>query len=271
MMEGRSGRARIFSPDGRNYVELGLKSVVEVASDGVTKLNRGTPDFENFDFQWTGPRHEILGGKNASRYDLKATLAVAGGGASSGYVNLSLATHVWREQVTVPYGNTSITVPQYSLKWTVEMGAWPWKQASSQLQLRVTAHAKMRGDDNLRDQPPQLNTNSNHNNNNNNAAAPPPPPNGVPLRKRDCDVGRNAVMELPMVAILDGVMTNITASYEGRNVVFTFPHYQTSLLYDPVLQATDASDGNTSGAMDKSASSMFVISVLAMLVAILYM
>ena len=138
--------------------------------------------------------------------------------------SVSLVTYLFTAATSVPYGNASVEVPANGVKFNIEAYAWPFcgedhvlrvdidikegKPAREEVKFRKT---KGKGEDGESRGP-----------------------------KRAAVEMEAGVIDVPEVAVVDGRVTAIaseaTTRGRKRSVAFTFPRFEKSLVYDPVVR-----------------------------------
>jgi hypothetical protein len=151
---------------------------------------------------------------------------------------ISILTQLSTQQMTVPYGNGTdvITIPQNSLKWSINITNWPFVYTRDSLILTLYVVSPTTG--------------SLQKSATNGTFSIPSYP------------GQTLIFDNPEYAIIDGVKTNITITASGNQLIFKFPSFQ-SLYYDPSFYFASTTNPTTS-----SGNSRFLMNVLYIVLAI---
>jgi len=219
---GKSGKV-VLQPygaeDGR-YVEMSLEGIEELTPQR-TPIGWKTPNIASQSFAWSEPKTIFIGHQSATEVQLSSSMNVGGNSGRNGQIAFNLTTLIAETDIVVPYGNETVMVPRASLKWTINLGPWPWKNNHSDnlLAFSVSMRSHSYGQATVANDVVKL-------------------PDGV-------------FMNLETTAIIDGSKESV--GYEaretsGRNIVtFTFPHYGKSVEYDPVMGITSRDESSSLG------------------------
>ncbi|CEG44615.1 uncharacterized protein PHALS_00962 [Plasmopara halstedii] len=224
------------------FMQLTVTSLTELDSKGV-KVESVTT-FKPKDSDWTAIAEETVNGVSVSSTTFVSTVEV---GTTKTPVGFNLTAKIFQGNATVLYGSQNLSVPAGSLKFTVDMGIWPFANLANTLSLAIKLDAK----------------------------GPKGSDIGKPAKKLQASSGKNTTvqrvsmgdsmfMDAPSIVILDGVEKNVTNSSVvtvGADTFFewVFPNFAKTLHYDPVLGdesvSTSTSTSNGSNTNSSSGSS----------------
>jgi hypothetical protein len=207
---GQSGKVRLhpFGSEAGRYVELSLAGIEELTPQGLSKGWK-TPNIASQSFSWSDPQNVFIDDKSATKVSLNSTMNVGGNSGNNGQITFRFSTLVSENILKVPYGNETINIPQAALKWTIELGPWPWKNNNQDglLAFSVNMISHKYGQYQVENDVVKL-------------------PDGV-------------YMNLESLALVDDQWENIQytvkESSSKNTITFIFPHYTNNVIYDPVM------------------------------------
>lgn len=227
--EGKSGVIRVYSTDRSNSLRIGMDQIVERNSQ-----NRPVQKIENLaeqTYTWSPVVHKIINGYNVSETTLNCAL---NNGASFG-----LIVHASEREFVANYGNTTVTVPRWAVKWSAIIRSWPWLNQQNTLELRMFVKTKKQEDRERRgkgDQPDDDETNEKTEGRRECVSRRPGkcnlmniPGNGLLVAENNAIVDNTTMVTINSTIVQDG---------EKTYTIFSFPYFQTSILYDPVMSAS---------------------------------
>eukprot|EP00128_Syssomonas_multiformis_P012750 Colp12_sorted_trinity150504_noHs@4205 len=212
---GASGQMKIYGAANTsgNFFMLRMDKIEEFDAAGNSVNDNKITSFASQVFNWVGPSFSSFNGVNTTTVSFNATLSV-GVGSSKVDVPFALNTSIFESSVTVMNGNQSIIVPRSSLKFTVSMSAWPFKNVNNTLHFSMLIDTKGPG--------PKS-----------------PAVADISVGSKKTNDGKRAVfaggyIDSPVNAVVNGLDRNITVDVDSTGIHFVFPSF-TSLVYDPVV------------------------------------
>ena len=143
-------------------------------------------------------------------------MKVGSNAANAPTASFSITTLYFPSAATIAYGNSTIEVPSNSLKFTVEIGNWPFLDTANSLQFGVTVDFKSQdGDEEVSEATSTA-------------------------RNEQTVTSGDLQITSPLMAILDDTETTIDANLAESNngksfeMTWKFPHFEQTLVYDPV-------------------------------------
>eukprot|EP00455_Lapot_gusevi_P038718 TRINITY_DN433_c0_g2_i4.p1 TRINITY_DN433_c0_g2~~TRINITY_DN433_c0_g2_i4.p1 ORF type:complete len:283 (-),score=125.35 TRINITY_DN433_c0_g2_i4:72-920(-) len=240
---GRSGQIRLYVGDDFD-VKIKWDKIQEVDALGNNVQNQVVNTFANTDFTWSAPSDVTVNGVRGTTTSLSTVFNVGTGRGTP--VNFMVNTTVFQSSVTIQFGNETILVPQNSVKFTINMGAWPFVSTSNKLKFgAVLLSGGKKG--------PKA----------------PKSKSGPKPGSRERRVGFGiGLLDSASTALVDGVNMNVTTNVGAQtdnalSIEWVFPNFQRSLVYDPSM-AVDSTAAE-SGAVSFSVFSAFVVTLVAML------
>ena len=207
---GQSGKVVLhpFGTEDKRYVEISLSGIEELTPEGASKGWK-TPNLASQSFTWSDPTTIVDNTDMATMVMLTSVMNVGGNPFSGNQVFFAFTTLISENEISIPYGNETVNLPQAALKWTIDLGPWPWKNNNQDgvlafsIKFKSHKYGEARVDNNV----VKL-------------------PEGV-------------YMDLEKFAIIDGEETPIDYMIKETSgqseITFIFPHYTTSVNYDPVV------------------------------------
>ena len=230
---GRSGQLRFCKLDdgsttcnGR-FVQLKMDRLREVDSTG-TVTNNKVSSFASQQYTWSQPEEiDIVSDGTAVRgtkVSFTAELRVGSNAPSAPRANFFMETITYHTNGTAQNGNQTIFVPQGALKFTMGVENWPFLDAGNFLQFGIDVRANQRdGTDLGLDSATEASINQ---------------------KEVQFNLGDGLFIGVPKTAVLDGAQRDIEAALDfgasRQSIDLTFPSFQTSLFYDPVVGAEEA-------------------------------
>ncbi|KAH7472385.1 uncharacterized protein KRP23_9379 [Phytophthora ramorum] len=219
------------------FMRLTVLSLTELTSTGAEVAKNKANNFTATS-DWTDIVTVMVGGVNVSSTTFVSKLTV---GSTS--VAFNLTASIPQANWTVTYGSQAFIVPAGALKFTVDVGKWPFDTTTNTLALALKLDAK----------------------------GPNGKAVGRPEKKAKTqgtkgnstidrvDMGESMFMDAPSIVFIDGKEANVTNSsviQVGSDSAFqwVFPHFLDTLHYDPVVgdssttTTTTTSSSSSSGA-----------------------
>jgi hypothetical protein len=235
---GQSGKVRLhpFGSEEGRYVELSLAGIEELTPQGLSKGWK-TPNIASQSFSWSEPYDVFIDNQSATEVSLTSTMNVGGNSGHNGQITFRFSTLVSENILNVPYGNETINIPQAALKWTIELGSWPWKNNNQDglLAFSINMRSHKYGQYKIENDVVKL-------------------PDGV-------------YMNLETSALVDDqwetLQYTVKESSSKNIITFIFPHYTNHVLYDPVM-GIEGDEEESNSLLYKSSPmiSMGVVSLL---------
>eukprot|EP00899_Mesostigma_viride_P008027 jgi/Mesvir1/17225/Mv07639-RA.1 len=232
---GRSGQLRLCARDdcGRgDWLQLRMNKLVEVVAAG-QETGNAVPAFASQAFTWSNPALVQVptttpGSSVAATFvTFNATLRVGSNRPGAPRAGFTVDTWLFHDAAVVYNGNSTetVAVPKGTLKFTVRITSWPFLNATNRLQFstEVTSGRTNATDGGLR------------RSNVTNAGS---------SRQTRVEVGSGVYLRAPTRAVVDGALANVTdgvtespmgTGMTGGLVTWTFPYFNGSLLFDPVI------------------------------------
>lgn len=205
---GRSGGIKLASPSGAGFIQLSWRKIVEVNAQGHPVQNHILDNLANQNFVLSAPTWAMLGGVNATKVTLSATLNVA-----SAHPTLAVDIYTFPSTTTVNNAGQQLTVPVDGVKFDILMSNWPFANATNTLKvgLRLASKGGRHSEE----------AEIEHKN----------------IHERRVAYGLGQ-LDLPTKATIDGNPTDITYTLEAEdgktNIMLSFPAF-TNLVYDPIM------------------------------------
>eukprot|EP00899_Mesostigma_viride_P024879 jgi/Mesvir1/5576/Mv15596-RA.1 len=230
---GRSGALRLCAQTDcghGNWLSLRMNKLSEVDASG-RDVNNSVATFGTRVVSWSDPvvvQVPTVGGGyvNATFISFDASHRVGSRPPASAAprVNFTLNAWIFDDEAFVYNGNSSETVevPKGSLKFNVQIADWPFLNASNHLQFSAEVTSGR-------------NDSVTHRSNVTDAGS---------ARQTRFELGSGIFLRAPNRAIVDGVLANVSSGLTeetmgsgmaGGVVAWTFPHFNGSILFDPVI------------------------------------
>lgn len=220
LFEGTTPHVKLFLKDGNftSYYKIIYASINETDSTGgLVKYWRLETS------QWSASEVKTLNidSTDAINVNFTTTMTVRLMNGSIANIPMQINTYFFLGSTTLTYGNQSFTVPSGSFKYTFNIGAWPFASTENTININVQILSNVKARMNYDDKQGKL--------------------------ESENDEGVKMSLENPDIAYLDGVLTNISSriiSAGGRTYIsYTFPYYETSLYYDPIVTLSATTSG----------------------------
>lgn len=242
---GNSGKMKLFpqSEEASKFIQLSWDKIVELDMEG-----EEVQSVKNFasqpDFVISGPEEIIYdagsrGLYNATRIILDATVQPTGARSPSATAKFVVTVLAFKTDVTIPYGNTTVSVLRDNLKFTVDVNDWPFKSTTNSLTFGTKVLT----------------------------------PGSAKGNKKSADVYQfdSANLIVQDSAIVNGITTvpvNTTLDQTGSNsiVMWSFPYFSQSLKYDPDFGFASDLGAASAGATGAAAIVLALLAACAMLV-----
>jgi hypothetical protein len=235
LMEDRNGaNIRLCTADcADGFLMLKMERLYEAApysGSGELIVVKRAENFNRADGTWSSgvfTTNDVGAGVNATKYEYQATVQV-GPPINNENVQFKLTALVIETNGTIQNGqNQTIPVTAGTIKFTVELSKWPFKSTENALRFGVSLRTKRRSDGfeekKCTKRPGKGLTKT-----------------GVVDR---FELSDSLFVDAPTQAIVDGVDTVITSSVDASGdmivIEWSFPNYQESLVYDPVMGSSD--------------------------------
>jgi hypothetical protein len=201
----------------------------EIDSSGGTTKNKVSA-FASHDFTWSQPEEiDIMTNGSdlarGTRVSFSAHVRVGNSSPNAPKANFTMETITYHTNGTAENGNTTIIVPEGALKFTIEVTGWPFLNTNNSLQFGVDIRVNHRNGLKLEVKPPNGTDSS----------------GGTKF-----NLGDGLLIDIPTTAVLDGEQKAIEASLNvdgvRQTLQWTFPSFQSSLYYDPVISASADSE-----------------------------
>jgi len=158
---------------------------------------------------------------------------------------ISVETFVFAGRTTIKYGNETLKVLASSLKYNVRSANWPFCEEGNKL--RVKMEVKVKGTQKPKFEDKDMEAEDR-------MARPGKGGKrgkGLKGKKFRANAGKmDLEMDLPTLSVVDGKMLDSEVDLEvngGKTeVLFTFPHFGESLLYDPTAELSEPEIGDNS-------------------------
>lgn len=217
---GSSGEIKLFpKADASKFFKIQMGRLLEVNADG-SSSGCGAPNFASVAATWSQPETiqftgNVSGTALRVKFDTSVSLTGCGGGGGGGTqsADFAITTYLYTVEGQALNGNRTIFVPRESVKFTVKVTNWPWTSASPKLKfgIRVTSNQNVQSTTRNR-------TESLHNER-----------FGIP--GGTVDASTEAVVDSVNMPIEFG----LSSSPSYVDLDFIFPHFTTSVIYDPTL------------------------------------
>jgi hypothetical protein len=179
-----------------------------------------------------GPRPNST---NGSRLPPSRVQQRPGRRLANGPGSVKIQTIIFMDDAEVPYGNYTVYIKKGAMKWNIEATNWPFCSADNGLAFQI--NIKMPSDESgsAPGKPKRMKEEGEK------PAEREGGRKGPPLEQFKADAGGNAGvrMDLPRLALLDGVAANTTVNFYdngGRTVIeLIFPAFNSTLVYDPAV------------------------------------
>jgi len=236
---GNSGQIKLF-PSGKedsagaNFVQIKQSKLAEADANGNVDSQRSI-NFASTSGSWSDLSSVTVNGTTYSATTYSSTFPVGKGAQPDGTATFELTAHLYQTPTTVPYGNTTITVEANTLKFSINVTGWPaFTSSDNTMVYAITVSTKGGNNDG------KLSNNGTNNK----------------------QVGFDgASMDIPTIAILDGVSKDVDVSLDTKGsastISFSFPSFSQSLYYDPTV--TLASDSTSAATIPSAFFGMVVV------------
>ncbi|RLN78340.1 hypothetical protein BBJ28_00000514 [Nothophytophthora sp. Chile5] len=239
---GKDGAKMEVCPSGDctngQFMRLTMSSIKEVGIDGsvvqsVETFNKTTSD-------WSEMVTSFINGVNVSSTSYVTTLTVG----ADAEVSFNLTASIFASNTTVAYGNQTVAVPVGGLKFTLDFSTWPFASADNTLTVAVKMESKGKGG---KAGKPTKKPHGNGSGNSTHTAI------------ERVDMGNGMFMDAPTTVIVDGVEatvvnSSVVASVGGVEFQWVFPHFESTLHYDPVL----GEDSNSTSGSGSSSDTVLI-------------
>ena len=163
-----------------------------------------------------------IGGTEASKVEFSGLVTLRGrtGRGRPPQALFSFTTFYFASNATVPYGDTVLDIPSNSLKFTVSVKEWPFRDMENSLSFGVDV---------------SFNSRNRRNRVSNRVEGA-----GIRRRRRSrAELGDVDVVS-PLFAIADGLEVEIASDLRQREngivlLTWTFPSFEGDIVYDPVV------------------------------------
>jgi hypothetical protein len=220
---GESGKIRLTY--NTNWIQLSWLKLQEIDSNG--DVVQSVNNFASIpDFDWDEPTHTIIQGQNATVISIFGTVTIGNNGVNAPTADFGVTVYMFPQQITMETGNTTVLVPIDTIKFNVICNQWPFESIHNRLQFGVTL--------------------SSH------GGIHPTTPTKT---YSDVLTHNGTVVEFgagglvaPQKAIIDGSEKDIIVHLNTNELVWSFPYFEYTLLYDPVFavdEITTISSANT--------------------------
>ena len=254
--KGQSGQIAIRNAYGKE-ASIKWKKIEEF--DSQNKKVNFVNNFASQTYTWSAPVQTQFNGQNCTLINLNAILTpyyqVQG---QNVYLNIS--TYIFNSTVQVPYGNTTLTVPKDTVKFTISMSNWPFKNTTNTLRFGSEIKSedndgrkkkmnefrkfKVRRDQEVDDDGKRA------------------------YNDRTLIVDNTGFYDMPSFALINGVQTPVTVALwndtddnDKVGIVWTFPYFN-NLVYDPVIGTGSPSYIATSSSTTRSVVQSSIIVLL---------
>ncbi|KAL7521536.1 hypothetical protein ACHAWX_006212 [Stephanocyclus meneghinianus] len=228
---GHSGQLRFCKLDdgsntcGGRFVQIKMGRLREIDIMGGMTKNK-VSSFASTDFTWSQPEETEIFSDNlpstlrGTRVCFTTQLRVGSNSPSAPKANFTMDTVTYHTDGTAQNGNVTIFVPEGALKFSIEVNGWPFLNKNNFLQFGV-----------------DIQTNQNAGRNFGLHSA-----NGT-SDQDEFYVGDGITIDAPTSAMIDGSQQNIEATLtvepDRQSIDWTFPFFESSLFYDPVIRASE--------------------------------
>jgi len=200
-------------------VKLVLARLEEI--DLLNHTVKRSENFHKLNASWSTMKESVIGDVSTMTTSLVTPLKVGPNG-TAGTVDFNMTANVFQATGTVLYGNQSVPVQSGALKFSIQLGKWPFADPTNRLVFSVRLMARGKGGKDA-------------------GKAKKDKAKDVPRMDR-LELGEGMFMDAPSMAVADGKVVNINATLndtEGVEFIWSMPSYSSSLYYDPVVGSTD--------------------------------
>jgi hypothetical protein len=219
---GQSGQIKLTPQNATSFTKLKWSKLEEI--DANNQVLQSVNNFASEKLmEWGAPREGMYNGTVATLVTLNGSITV-GNGNNAKTAQLEITVYVFKTEVIVINGNTTVVVPKDNIKFDVNINNWPFVSNKSRLTFGV----------NLESQGGRLTATSSDTTTGTSAA------NKVTF-------GPGNIVS-PKNALVDGVDTPITVTFDSASSTLTwnFPYFASSLEYDPTMAAEATTTGTAS-------------------------
>jgi hypothetical protein len=225
---GQSGQIAIRDSTHGKEASIKWSKIEEITPQGqrVNWVN----NFASQSFVWKQPCNVVINSQNATLVEFNSVLNARYNSSQNIYFNIS--TLLFQTQSIVPYGNTTITVPKDSIKFTLSMIGWPFRSVNNMLRFGAELKQETHSGKNktLSDLKKYKINKYNRESND----------DKIGYSDRTLIMDGSGFYDMPSFAIIDGVQVSVNVSTYTESddnkvgIAWVFPKF-TSLLYDPVI------------------------------------
>jgi hypothetical protein len=210
---GKSGKISIFPSDNsERFITMSLDKLEEVKPN-FQSIGWNTPALSSQTFSWSQSNNYNLNGINVTEVSLTSIQKVGGNSNHAPTVDLLLNTKIFSQDIYVYSGNQTVNVPKNTLKWTINLEHWPWKNQNNLLKFGINLKFKEE--------------------------------NNQEIIKNNNDLStklifpQNCQFDLINFGISDGNVVPITYNIFWKGglfyIEFYFPYFYNTFEYDPIL------------------------------------
>ena len=221
----------------KHVIMLKLFKLVEHTADG--DVAQKAENFNKADFNWSEPLTETSDdGTERIKVQLNSNITV-GKPADPIKAQFTMDTFIYVDAGFSMNGNQTLDIPKNALKFSISIKNWPWKNASNYLTFGLAMKVRTKGGKDGAKNPERKRG------------------RGRDGKVSRFELGGGAFMDSPELCEIDGetqeVMSTLTSDIgnDGVLLAWSFPHFETSLFYDPVIgdtsvveESDDDDDGN---------------------------
>lgn len=226
---GQSGQISITDNKLGNAASIKWKKIEEYTPQGqkVNYIN----NFASQNFVWTTPQSVVYGNNNVTSVSINSILNAKYNSTQN--IGFNITTYIYSNDTIIIYGNTSINVPKNSIKFTISIGGWPFKNSSNVLQFgaeirQTNKEGRNKTQNDIKKYKiDKYNRDINDDNKRNHT-------------DRTLIMDDTSFYDMPSFALIDGISTPITVdTYKDDDddtigIRWIFPAFS-KMVYDPVM------------------------------------